>query len=407
MFLVSMLPRDLKAELFALYQPKARALVVNNLHVLQQLPLSFVPSLLREAIDYDFKFPVEQSSIRRELSYLGSLSQPQLKEFFQGFAQISLSSKLEDFDWVNEPAQFVEQQSAYLWSTHQLDAFRKAATDYGDRLQVAVPPEPLPLPRLGIAVIGQGVASYDAPLFRNLRKHGTYFNQIKPENGLEILLNKTAARAKAHPVPYGHWYVDGGRAADYSPSLTTVSYGALEPARAALLKNIETQISRPGMGPEELRTHMAKLSPADIGMDKASDPVLDRFQMKVLTEGSGTQIFSTTFAQWTTREVLRRAQALTLLVRYAPRQRQKPMNEMLAGVHANTEVDVAGSLVDADMAAYYHWINQQRLPGSEHSSFIVWFEGHNQALVVGPSLPRGTQSNSAMDMGQLLSLVDG
>ena len=46
--------------------------------------------------------------------------------------------------------------------------------------------------------------------------------------------------------------------------------------------------------------------------------MLDRFQVKLLTEGSGTQIFSTTFAQWTAREALRRAQSQTLLVRFAP-----------------------------------------------------------------------------------------
>jgi hypothetical protein len=400
-----MLPNDLKAEHFTAYPPEARSLVVANLSVLQQLPISFLPSLLRETIDYDFKFPIEQSTIRKELADLTSLSQPQLKELFRGFSQLTLSSKLEDFDWINQPAQFVEQLAAYLWSTHQLDAFRKAATDYGDRLRTAVPPEPLPVPRLGIAVVGQGVATYDAPLFRNLRKHGTYFSQIKPENGLDLLLAAAAARAKAHPVSYGHWYVDGGEPADHSPSLTCVSYQALEPARTALLKKMDSEINKPGMGPEELRTHLAQLSPSEIGLDKAGDPVLDRFQLKLLTEGSGTQIFSTTFAQWTTREVLRRAQALTLLVRFAPRQRQKPMNEMLSGSHSNPELDATGSLVDADMAAYYHWINQQRLPGSENSLFLVWFEGHSQALAVAPTLPRGTQSNSAMDIGQLLSLV--
>ncbi len=47
---------------------------------------------------------------------------------------------------------------------------------------------------------------------------------------------------------------------------------------------------------------MARLSPEDLGMGKSGDPVLDRFQIKLLTEGSGTQIFSTTFAQWTARE---------------------------------------------------------------------------------------------------------
>ncbi len=58
------------------------------------------------------------------------------------------------------------------------------------------------------------------------------------------------------------------------------------------------------------------------------------------------------------------------------------------------------------MGAYYNWINQQRLPGAEQSSFIVWFEGHNQALAIGPATPRGTESNSPADLKQVLSLDD-
>jgi len=404
-----MLPHDLTAEQFDAYPPEARKLAVAHLGALRQLPLSFEPSLLREVIDYDFKFPAERAAIDRELDTLNSLSSAQISEWFQAFSQFSLSSKLEHFDWVNQPAQFVEQLSAYLWTTHQLDGFREAATAYGNRLQAAAPPEAVSVPRLGIAVIGQGVASYDAPLFRNLRPHGTYFDQIKPDNGLELLLSSAAARAKSRPVRYGHWYVDGGQEAEHSASLTCVSYQALEPVRAALLKNIQAEIRRPGMGPEELRTHLAQLSPEDLGMNKAKagDPVLDRFQVKLFTEGSGTQIFSTTFAQWTGREALRRAQPLTLLVRFAPRQRQRPMNELLTSNPSKPELDFTGSLVDADMGAYYQWINQQRLPGSERSSFVVWFEGHSQALAIGPSLPRGTASKSSIDLGQLLSLAAG
>jgi len=140
-------------------------------------------------------------------------------------------------------------------------------------------------------------------------------------------------------------------------------------------------------------------------MDQAGDQVLERFKVKLLTEGSGTQIFSTSFAQWAAREVLRLAQALTLLVRFAPRQRQRPMNELLANGKANVELDPLGSLIDADMGAYYHWINQQRLPGADRSSFLVWFEGHNQALAIAPSLPRGTESSTEIDVGRLVSLV--
>ena len=400
-----MQPRDLQPENFAAYPPLARALITAHIEVLRQLPLSFVPSLLREVIDYDYRFPAERAALDAELASLSGLSESQLRQRFHAFAEVSLSPALEQFDWVNLPAQFVERQSAYLWSTHQLDAFRKAATDYGAELEFSTPPLAAPLPRLGIAVIGQGVSAYDGKLFRNLRSHGTYFSHIKPDGGFELLLAGVEQRAKAHPIPYGHWYVDGGQPATHSPAITRVSYNGLEPVRAALLRRMQAEIDRPGMGPEELRTDMARLVPTDLGMDKGGDPVLDRFQVKLLTEGSGTQIFSTTFAQWTTREVLRRAQAYTLLVRYAPRQRQRPMNELLANTRNNAEVDPLGSLVDADMAAWYHWINQQRLPGSGRSSFLVWFEGHNQALAVSPSLPKGTESSSELDLGHLLSLA--
>jgi hypothetical protein len=400
-----MLPHDLQAAQFAAYPPQARTLAGKNLTALERLPLSFLPSLLREVIEYDFKFPTERTAIERELATLSSLSSAQIAEWFRAFSLLSLSSNLERLDWINRPAQFVEQESAHLWATHQLDAFRKAATDYGDRLQSAIPVESLPLRRLGIAVIGQGVESQDMPLFRNLRAYGTYFGKVKPDRGLELLLAAVEERAKSHPVPYGHWYVDGGQAAKQSRALTNVCYQALEPVRANLLKFMQTEIARRGMGPEELRSSLARLLPADLGMDNAGDAVLDRFQVRLFTEGSGTQIFSTTFAQWTAREALRRAQPLTLLVRFAPRQRQKPMNELLLSTNPNPELDLTGSLVDADMAAYYHWINQQRLPGAVQSSFLVWFEGHHQALVIAPSLPRGVQSDSAMDLQELLSLA--
>jgi hypothetical protein len=403
-----MLPRDLKPGQFAGYPPEARKIVTNYLATLQQLPLSFVPSLLRELIDYDFKFPAERKAREKELKNLSSLSSEELKVWFEGLAQIRLSPQLEEFDWVKTPAQFVERLSAHLWSTHQLDAFRKASNDYADRLRAAVPPERPPAPRLGITVIGQGVASYDQPVFRRLRAHGAYFSGIKPENGLRQLLDAVAARAKAHPAAYAHWYVDGGEEVDHATSLTCVSYKSLEPARAALLHKMQSEIDRPGMGPEALRTLLAQMRPADLGMDRESntkpkDEVLQRFEVSLLTEGSGTQIFSTSFAQWAAREALRRAQPLTLLVRFAPRQRQKPMNELLSAVPARPEFDFIGSLVDADMGAYYNWLNQRRLPGAEQSSFLVWFEGHNQALAIGPSMPRGTESTSAADLEQVLA----
>ena len=82
-----MLPRDLKPENFAGYPPEARKLMIAHLDVLRQLPLSFVPSLLREAIDYDYRFPAERSALDRELATLNVLSPAKLRDRFEPFAQ--------------------------------------------------------------------------------------------------------------------------------------------------------------------------------------------------------------------------------------------------------------------------------------------------------------------------------
>ncbi len=400
-----MLPNALKADSFATYSTLARKVAVDHLALLQQLPIAFLPSLLRELIEYDDRFPAEHLAIDFELSYLSKLPPLQLAATFRPFVELKISAPLIASDWVNHPGQFVEQESAHLWSTHQLDAFRLAAAQYGQTLSAATPALPLPLPRLGIAVIGQGATTAAEPLFLNLRKHGTLFTKVNSENGLELILSVVEGRAAKHVAPYAHWYIDGGQAARSTPSLTNVAYRELEPLRSRLLKFMDAQIAHPGMGPEELRTKLALLTPADLGVYKPADPVLERFRLRLFTEGSGTQIFATTFAQWATREALRRAQPLTLLVRYAPRQRQRPMNELLASADAHVELDPAGSLVDADMAAWYHWLNQQRLPGADRSAFVVWFEAQQQALVVAPSLPRGVQSDSTLNLRALLALA--
>ncbi len=76
-----MIPLDLKPEHFNAYPREARKLVTGNIAVLRRLPLSLLPSILREAIDYDYKFPAERKSLERELANLSSLSETQLKQW--------------------------------------------------------------------------------------------------------------------------------------------------------------------------------------------------------------------------------------------------------------------------------------------------------------------------------------
>jgi len=276
-------PRDLTPEHFKSYAPEARNLATKYLPLLRRWPLSFLPSVLREIVEYDCKFPTEREALEKELEVLSSLAPEQLDSWLSGFAQIRLSTELEHSDWVNAPAQFVEQLSAHLWTTHQLDGFRSAAIAYADRLRAAAPSQPPQVPRLGISVIGKGVSSYDEPLFRKLRVHGAYFSRVNPENGLRTLLDAVAERAKAHRVAFAHWYIDGGEPADHDSALTFISYESLEPARANLLRKMRSEIDRPGMGPETLRTILARMRPADIGLGKPGNAILDRFQYDAIT----------------------------------------------------------------------------------------------------------------------------
>jgi hypothetical protein len=401
-----MLASQLQPEQFKTYPPQARGLAIGHIGLLRQLPTLFVAILLREIIDYDWRFPAERDELDGQLSYLGSLPQQQLRTLCAKFEQIDLAPQLEQLDWVKEPGLFSERLTAYLWSTHQIDAFRSAAIEYAATVQKAASAEPPRVPRLGIAVIGQGVAESDFPLFRKLRPHGVFFRQVKPENGWQIILDAVSARAAAHPVPYRHWYIDGGTAAMAGTQVTSVSYDALQPVRTALLHRMQQIIQSGSGGPELMETTLAGISPEELGMTgEAQQGVLDHFQVSLLTQGSGTQIFSTTFVQWAAREALRRAQPDTLLARFTPRQRQRPMNELLQDKSTGVELDPGGSLVDADMGAYYVWLDQQRLANAERSSFLVWFEGHSQALGIGPSLPGGTQSDSPADIGQLLQWI--
>ena len=79
------------------------------------------------------------------------------------------------------------------------------------------------------------------------------------------------------------------------------------------------------------------------------------------------------------------------------------MNELLSPSQQSPELDALGSLMDADMGAYYNWLNQQRLPGSAQAMFLAWFEDHGEAVAISPSMPRGTLSSSNATMSQLLS----
>ncbi|HEV2274238.1 MAG TPA: hypothetical protein VGR96_08735 [Acidobacteriaceae bacterium] len=401
-----MLPGELTSNQFLGYPPRARQLATDNLALLKKLPLVFLPLLLREVKAYDWKFPAEQNEVDVQFAFLNSLSEDDLRRLMEGFSQIQISPELSQLDWVNSPEVFSHYFAAALWATNQNDAFRTASISYVNEYRRSAPVQPLPVKRLTMVVVGQGVQETRYPVFRRLRGHGVSYSAVDPGNGLERLLAAATARAHAHPIPFAHWYVDGGSPVKTTDSgLTCMSYESLSPLRVAVLREMRT-IMRMSKGPEKTERLLAGLEPGQFEASvHTEDPILSHFQLSIFAEGSGTQFYSTTFAQWTAHELLRRAQPLTALVRFAPRQVQRPMDEMMADSGENFPVDPEGSLVDADMGAYYIWLNQRRLGESNQASFLAWFEGHRQAIAISPSLPAGTESHEPTSIARLLETV--
>jgi hypothetical protein len=397
-------PIQLQAEQFSSYPPLGRGLAADHLPLLRQLPPAFVPFLLKEIISFDWKFPAERLEFTQQLAYLESLSPQAREKEMAPFAGLKLSAALDAFDSVNLPQQYLEQLSAHLWATHQMDTFRAASESYIHKFNGTLPAESLPARRLAVVLIGAGARPTQYRLFRKIRRQGILFSNLRPENGLQSILEFVSTRAKAHPVDFAHWYIDGS----HSPStaavsgLTTVTYDGLAPVRQTLVSKMRHAFET-AMAPETFRTMLAGLTPESLGLSSsAGDSVLNRFQVSLLTEGSGTQVFSTTFVQWTAREALRRAKPLTLVARFTPRQRERPMNELLAGALETNALDPDGALIDADMGAWYTWLNLQRLSGADQSGFLVWLEGQSQAVCVGPAFARGAEDKTAASIPDLL-----
>ncbi len=400
-----MLPSELTPASFAHYPPRARSLAIQNLALLQQLPIVFAALLLRELNGYDWRFPAEQRMLDDQFTYLRSQSVEQRDETLRGFQAVKLSTQIEQMDWVIRPQSFLDALTAQLWSTHQIGMFHEAANGYFEAWRKAIPEPPPAFPRFCVVVLDKSLYRAGAVLFRKLRPHGVYFPAVDSTNAWADALAFANSRATEHPIDYGHWYIDGGSPDALADSrLKRVSWAELKPVRANVLARIQKVVDSGHGGPEEVATLMGETTPRDLGFTGAQlDEVLARYQVSVLTEGSGAQVFTTTFVQWAAREALRRAQPSTLLMRYQPRQRQRPMNELIAGTSDGNAMDPVGSLVDADMGAFYTWINQQRLTGADQSAFVVWSEAHNQAVAIGPGMPKSTTSTSAPTMKQLLN----
>jgi hypothetical protein len=389
----------LTAANFASYPTQGRELARSHIAALRQIPVALLPVFLVDLKAYDWKFPVEQREIVKRIEFAGAnpLS-------LADFKSIQVEAALDNPERVIDPQRFLADMTAYLWSSLQMDAYRAAADRFVSQYSAAVEPVLPSSPRLVMICVGRDARPGAYPLFQKLHKSGQVLTSVQSGSAVDAMLTTLGQRVKSHPEPYAHWYIDGGNPLPGIPSegVTRILYPELAPLNAQILSSMKACIDA-GTGPEVLHARLAELNQlVPSGKGPLQDLRLENFAVSLLTEGSGTQIFSTSFVQWTTREVLRRAQPATVLARFAPRQRQRSFNAMVSEASSGTDLDPQGSLIDADMAAYYAYLEMMRLAGSEQASIVVWFENHSQAFVAGPGVAKGTVSDSPTNLAELL-----
>ena len=327
-----MQPAQLTAEHFAAYPPLARQVAIRGLEVLRQLPLSFVPLLLGEVIAYDSKFPAERQEVDAQFTFMSALSSGATRRRHGAIrATDACPPNWKRSIGSERPGEFSERLSAHLWTTSQVADF---------------PHRGRRIPQRGSLRDSSHPADHPAPEYcgrRTRRDRGQLFRcfascagtaptsrEVDPTNGLRIVMQRMAARAKEHPLPFAHWYIDGGTPVSPPPDgLELLAYRQLDAIRDSVVAKLRS-MTLAGVGTEARRSAMMQLTPEDVGLKgDGQERVLNHFKVAVLSDGSGAQFFSTTFVQWSAREVLRRAQPVTLLARFAPRVTERSMNEAI------------------------------------------------------------------------------
>ncbi len=396
-----MKPSELTSGSFAGYEPEARALAVEHLAVLQGMPLPLLPNYLQQIRGYATLFPVEQTALGRQLDALQR--QPGLVDAFRA---IELTPAVAELDWLGRPEVFLAALAGSLWQTQQIDQYHRAAESLFNALPKNERSAGSPAPLL-IAVLGRGTSKGSYPLFTRLRAQGLYARSVEADRAPELFCALLGKRAASHPEAYAHWYVDGGEPWPLSESagVQRFTFPQLAPVTDAVLREMDRAV-REGWGPEVLAVRLREMRPSALGLRMAApDPRMDHFFLSLLTEGSGTQLYSTSFVQTAGVELARRAQPTTLLLRFAPRRRPASMNDMLEQHGQSAETDPQGALVDADMGLYYAWLALQRQPGGDQARLLAYVEGHGEAFLVGPSVTRGVESESPLALARLLEMV--
>ncbi len=439
-------------DLYSSLTGEARSLSQEYRGVLDRLPRTFWVSNLIELEKWPSLFEPERSYFRVLLKQLSDLSEPEFQAMFGSLASFEARTNCREIT-ATDPEGLQARLVSHLQRLGQYPSWRKEINRIFEKLEPSVERRLYSAdrsPRLIVIIYGEGITIERDKLWARFQKMGTRVPlrvaaTDTSETFLRALFTGHPEQASESPPPtlfhirkesagvppLDNWIIEAGDAlhalceqsagAAAGDSTTGMSYDRLRSYRDRLSETIYSKVLSGLRSPLELAAYLKTLQvkPQE-GVSLYSSEVVLAFIRDIFLAGAGTLIINNTFVEWGAVQALKRAQPRVLVARFGVRDKLKPFSSLLMFSKPRTTdqipilQDPLGSFVDAELLAYYLWLNAENGPPYQGNTlYLLLAEGVDELLAVVPfrqvnsstPLPPVTLPDVAATMAQWLGVT--
>jgi hypothetical protein len=397
------------------FSTEARALLNSYRVALERLPQSFPPLVVRQLRGWPALFPPERDALSGLLRTLGGLDANGTRALFHRFDAFALPN-LAGLDPIFDEEKVLERCLERFKRDGTYQAWRTAVDDVFQRLSALDEPAAPGTPKLVYVALGEGTGPAQTlgdaerrflPYFTNhLEPAGALLTSLSGGIDADLLLELF----RGSP-PIKLWAIDAGNALR-PRAATFFGFEQLRPVMDRVTRKMAGEMLAGVSGPEALYAKVTGFKALDLGLPAFEDARIHRFAERVVLEGSGALLINNSFAEWAALSALRRVEPDLLLVRFAQRRRFVPLRQLdpfqapgAPGADLAAE-DAGESLEDADVLAYYVWLETRKNARyRDRTHFLFHLEGSGAALLAGPGVRKGARVDAPVRPEDLASTL--
>lgn len=366
------------------------------------------PSLNQQFTEWDLLFPYEQKRVTTFMKGVDTFSSSALDTLTAPLWALEAKMGVKHWDF-SQTVDTIENASQLARSAYYAE-WRKEVQKVVDAVNTAArdsSPAPAESTRLVLLILPAKLPVDPQSVWKQWDARG---QMIKISGGSERLcdlvmqgqpsLDGIAALTARHGNQDSSdlWLIDAetklnGMLPSLPPnSALSLSFSSLKPLRDRFLAELNKS-PKDIEATDEIVARLRNESWDGWGMwppEVTGQPRLRRFLIDLALSGNGCLIFSNSFVQWASAEVLRRARPRTLIARFGMRNKPKPFTsiaifENQQRVSTLPDVDdPENSAIDAAILARYVWLAASRYPEQEHTLCLCVSEHLDSAYMILP-----------------------